>query len=1537
MADPNIKVGAGYIEISPKLTGFNRTLTTRIKDELKKIGALEAVISPTLEKDFAAKLKLQIEQELKKLDDFEVGVKANLKNIDSFRAANEQVAQTVRNTATETAKSTKKIESDFDRSLSGARESIKKLDVAIRAGFRGLTDPGTAQAIDSIRVRLTALSTDVEGLSARQVASIRAGMRELEAMSGRIERSVKAEALAVQAAENDKIQARARAQADLVRSYAEQDAVQAALARESEALAREVAAVQKAVLKEVRAEERETERVRKESAKAAAKAMRELERETAALFKETDRLSQEASRSVAAYGKSFTTAAKTIFSTKEASKDFLNIGQTIETALKTATGVVASAGKSLGERFAGTFEAVAFGMLARGGIIAAFAALTAPSIISGVSSISAGLLALASTAAYAAGSLAAIPAVFALIGQGALVLFAGFNGITDALDALSKADDKSGAAAQAAAQAREAAAERVRSAQERLADAQLSAMERVEGAQERLTQVQEQAAERIAAAQERVTGAQDRLADAQENAVRRVATANEQVANAQERLAQAQEDAARRVIDAQEQVASAQERLTQSQEQAVRRVSDAQERLADVQQSAAQRIINAERQLQQSHTRTADALADLNRAREEAKERLEDLALAEASAALDEEAAQLAIERAAENLAEVKLNPKSSERDRREADLAHRQALLRLAEIKERNEDLRKEVEEANKAGVDGSKEVQSARDRLLKTQEEEIEAERALRDARKEAAADVAKAERDLTDARTEGSRQVEQAQKALVDAERNVTEARLDGARQVEAAQKAIAAAERQVTDARLDGARQVEAAQKAITDAELALAKARQDATKDVARAESEISKARTDGTRQVESAQRDLTAALAAQTEALGKTSVQAQNAEIALSKLSPAGRSFVLFLHDELIPEITGVQHSIQEAFLPPLQEALQRSSGLLDVFKEKFTSTATVFGDFALDFSEWLNTDESKNKIGRILDSNNRIFEKLGDAAIRFSDGLLTLTAGSGPFLERMADLVDRLAAKFAAMMQEADKSGRLQEFFGRVGDTIERLLSIAGDLGRGLFGVLEAAYPPGKRLLDLIGKNVEEFANWANSIEGQDQLRQWFEKGEAVMVELGLLVKDIVKQFIELGENVDFAAIVKTIREELLPAITSFIRAMSGDNGEGVIHLIETFATALEVATPLAEALAGILDILVPDNLNDQLTYIESSVKFLSGAFRDLAGDSEGASEDYKNALAGMDEVSRNTFGKSLPELWHDSKNKFDEFVDGVEDGWAAFTGDIDRAWEDAKTTVVQACSDLTLGAANKIQELRTSVGRKFDEIGDAADTAWTIIRETVKRRALELVNGAVEKFEELKTGARRKFDELLRWFSGIGTDIKNTLSNLGPSLWQAGNDMLQGFWNGVANKWNQFIDWWNRSIGSIEEIAKRILNINSPSRVMAEIGRGVGEGLAMGIEQTEKMVSNAVFGIADAVTGSWQSKDVSLPLEVQAHSFLPSTAEDTQRYGAAAKSLQKDKTEESTSKVGRVYNLTMNAAPTVPTERQIFDVFSYADALYS
>jgi phage-related protein len=139
---------------------------------------------------------------------------------------------------------------------------------------------------------------------------------------------------------------------------------------------------------------------------------------------------------------------------------------------------------------------------------------------------------------------------------------------------------------------------------------------------------------------------------------------------------------------------------------------------------------------------------------------------------------------------------------------------------------------------------------------------------------------------------------------------------------------------------------------------------------------------------------------------------------------------------------------------------------------------------------------------------------------------------------------------------------------------------------------------------------------------------------------------------------------------------------------------------------------------------------------------------------------------------------------------------------------------------------------------------ITGAVNAVVSVIRGI--NRVVGIVGGAFNQARNAVSGA---ISGVVSFVRGLPGRVIAALGNIGRTLYEKGRDLIQGFINGIrAMAGNIVSTIKNFIIDKIPGPIKSALGIGSPSRVMAEFGRNIGEGLVVGIEAGGDKVADAM-----------------------------------------------------------------------------------------
>ena len=161
---------------------------------------------------------------------------------------------------------------------------------------------------------------------------------------------------------------------------------------------------------------------------------------------------------------------------------------------------------------------------------------------------------------------------------------------------------------------------------------------------------------------------------------------------------------------------------------------------------------------------------------------------------------------------------------------------------------------------------------------------------------------------------------------------------------------------------------------------------------------------------------------------------------------------------------------------------------------------------------------------------------------------------------------------------------------------------------------------------------------------------------------------------------------------------------------------------------------------------------------------------------------------------------------------------------------------------------------------GKIISGIGDLLKTLFNIGKD--------LITG-------LWNGMKEIFGNIIGWVKDLPKNLLDSIIAAGgfvTKLVGIGKDLIQGLWDGMVEKFKNAIvggiDWL---IGLLPTAVKKFLDIDSPSKVFAKIGRQVIDGLLVGITDTAPSIKKSMYLVGENVKTGWNESldlmNLSLP----------------------------------------------------------------------
>lgn len=174
-------------------------------------------------------------------------------------------------------------------------------------------------------------------------------------------------------------------------------------------------------------------------------------------------------------------------------------------------------------------------------------------------------------------------------------------------------------------------------------------------------------------------------------------------------------------------------------------------------------------------------------------------------------------------------------------------------------------------------------------------------------------------------------------------------------------------------------------------------------------------------------------------------------------------------------------------------------------------------------------------------------------------------------------------------------------------------------------------------------------------------------------------------------------------------------------------------------------------------------------------------------------------------------------------------------------------------------------------TVGGVFEGISDVA-TAMAIavkwVADRVDTNVKSMASGFETAFNDVHHFIDQGIQDVENWYEDVAhwigqavatinripSDIRGAISSLASELFSAGENAIDGLWRGIESAVGGLLSYVRSIASDISGAFKSVLGIFSPSRVFAEHGKNIVQGLAQGITGNAHLATNAVNGLASA-----------------------------------------------------------------------------------
>lgn len=389
--------------------------------------------------------------------------------------------------------------------------------------------------------------------------------------------------------------------------------------------------------------------------------------------------------------------------------------------------------------------------------------------------------------------------------------------------------------------------------------------------------------------------------------------------------------------------------------------------------------------------------------------------------------------------------------------------------------------------------------------------------------------------------------------------------------------------------------------------------------------------------------------------------------------------------------------------------------------------------------------------------------------------------------LHEMTEHIQEGGLSFKQMMENGyemtDVLSLLDEYANETGQTMADLFGsdLAGSGAGSLWSHAE---------------EVNEFSDaMMNASNGAGATQTAFEKLQTPSFQLQQLLTEIKNGMIDLGAQ---------ILTMLMPAFQSLKTSIE--------NMLAWWKNLDDSTKQTIITIAGIIAVVGP-----LLVAVGKVVVFIGTLMKSLAV--------IKTAIAGVGAVMS---GAILPIL-------------GIVAGISALIFVLTHL-EEVKAFI----SNFVTSVVQFFTTMKDSISQKFTEIVDGGRTMISNLANgilagigLVTSAMTQIVTGIVNTIGNFLTSMIDKGRDLI---AKLGEGIMQSASDIVTRVQEIGRNIVNGVWQGIQSMIGTFTANVTQFFSGIVDSVKNTLGINSPSKVFAQIGRYMGQGLNMGWEQSMK-----------------------------------------------------------------------------------------------
>lgn len=273
------------------------------------------------------------------------------------------------------------------------------------------------------------------------------------------------------------------------------------------------------------------------------------------------------------------------------------------------------------------------------------------------------------------------------------------------------------------------------------------------------------------------------------------------------------------------------------------------------------------------------------------------------------------------------------------------------------------------------------------------------------------------------------------------------------------------------------------------------------------------------------------------------------------------------------------------------------------------------------------------------------------------------------------------------------------------------------------------------------------------------------------------------------------------------------------------------------EIITNLPEAIGGFFDGILSSFSDNGLSMITSV--------------GEGITQGIPDAISQFGEFVKGLLdkvGESLPNIIEKGTEFISSMIEGLSTGIPQAIETMGEIIAKLLEVIMQNLPQIIESGLNLVMKLAEGIIKGLPNILTSMIELITKLIGTISQNMPKFVEKGLEIIAKLIIGLVKAVPDILASIGKITVEILKGFGQIVVGIVDVGKNIIKGLWEGIKNMVSWIMDKVKGFIGGIVNAAKSVLGIKSPSKVFADIGKFVDLGLAEGISNNLKPVTNAM-----------------------------------------------------------------------------------------